>query len=70
MVSALGELQSGFNALNGHHERTSINHYMLGILNDLQFQLDGLRQQFNLPEYQPIDTVPDWVKESQENNHE
>ncbi|MCW2478857.1 hypothetical protein [Candidatus Symbiopectobacterium sp. NZEC135] len=72
VVSALVELQSGFNALDEHHERTGINHshYMLGILNDLQLQLDDLRQQFNLPEYQPIDTVPDWVKESQENNHE
>lgn len=72
VVSALVELQSGFNALDEHHERTGINHnhYMLGILNDLQLQLDDLRQQFNLPEYQPIDTVPDWVTESQENNHE
>ncbi|KHS86535.1 hypothetical protein [Pectobacterium carotovorum] len=72
VVSALVELQSGFNTLNGHHERTGISHshYMLGILNDLQLQFDDLRQQFNLPEYQPIDTVPDWVKESQENNHE
>lgn len=72
VVSTLVELQSGFKTLNGHHERTGINHshYMLGILNDLQLQLDDLRQRFNLPEYQPIDTVPDWVKESQENNHE
>lgn len=67
VVSALVELQSGFNALNGHHERTGINHshYMLGILNDLQLQFDDLRQQFNLPDYQPLDAAPDWVNDEQ-----
>lgn len=67
VVGALVELQNGFNALDEHHERTGINHshYMLGILNDLHFQLYDLRQQFNLPDYQPLDAAPDWVSDEQ-----
>ncbi|RLM23638.1 hypothetical protein BIY29_10065 [Brenneria alni] len=64
VVGALVELRSGFTALAEHTERTGINHMglMTGILNDLQLQFSDLRQQFNLPDYQPGDTVPDWVK--------
>lgn len=63
-VSALVDLRSGFAALAGHTERTGINHVglMTGILNDLQLQFSDLRQQFDLPDYQPADGVPDWVK--------
>ncbi|WP_113632185.1 hypothetical protein DUT67_14725 [Pectobacterium peruviense] len=70
VIAALVELKSGFNALADHTERTGIFHIglMAGIIDDLQLQLNALRNQFDLPEHR--DDAPDWVKESQENNHE
>lgn len=68
VMAALVELKSGFNALADHTERTGIYHIglMAGIIDDLQLQLNALRNQFDLPEHR--DDVPDWVKDSQAEN--
>lgn len=70
VMAALVEMKSGFNALADHTERTGIYHIglMAGIIDDLQLQLTALRNQFDLPEHR--DDVPDWVKDSQEKDHE
>ncbi|WP_350316344.1 hypothetical protein OHK33_22185 [Pectobacterium aroidearum] len=68
VMAALVELKSGFNALADHTQRTGIYHIglMAGIIDDLQLQLNALRNQFDLPEHR--DDVPDWVKDSQAEN--
>ncbi|MDH1962341.1 hypothetical protein N5J21_21890 [Klebsiella quasipneumoniae] len=68
VLSAFFDLKSGFNALAEHTERTGINHtgMMAGLLDDLQAQLEELRQEFSLPEARETSVIPDWVKEAQQ----
>ncbi|HIE4801242.1 TPA: hypothetical protein ACXNDR_003958 [Serratia marcescens] len=69
----LVNLENGFTVLAEHTERTGIVHVgsMAGLLNDIETRLTALRQQFNLPEHQPFDPRPDWVKDVQpeDENH-
>ncbi|MFM3259028.1 hypothetical protein AB8Q55_22640 [Klebsiella pneumoniae] len=68
VLSAFFDLKSGFNALTEHTERTGINHtgMMAGLLDDLQAQFEELRQEFSLPEARETSVIPDWVKETQQ----
>ncbi|TQI78725.1 hypothetical protein FHU10_1234 [Serratia fonticola] len=64
VIADLTNLENGFTTLNDHTERTGIPHVglMAGLLDDIQTRVTVLRQQFNLPEHQPHDPRPDWVK--------
>lgn len=74
VTADLVNLENGFTTLNEHTERTGIVHagLMSGLLDDIENRLTALRQQFNLPEHQPFDPRPDWVKDAQQEdeNHE
>ena len=65
VIADINNLDSGFNALIDHTERTGTVHagLMAGLLDDIENQITALRQQFNLPEHQPFDPRPDWVKD-------
>ncbi|HBL7015542.1 hypothetical protein AB6V67_12355 [Serratia marcescens] len=73
VLADLVNLENGFTVLAEHTERTGIVHVgsMAGLLNDIETRLTALRQQFNLPEHQPFDPRPDWVKDVQpeDENH-
>lgn len=68
VLSALINLKCGFEALAEHAERTGISHthIMAGLLDDIEARVVDMRQQFDLPDFREIDSMPDWVKEAQE----
>lgn len=68
VLSALINLKCGFEALDEHAERTGISHthIMAGLLDDIEARVVDMRQQFDLPDFREIDSMPDWVKEAQE----
>ena len=68
VLSALINLKCGFEALAEHAERTDISHthIMAGLLDDIEARVVDMRQQFDLPDFREIDSMPDWVKEAQE----
>jgi len=68
VLSALINLKCGFEALAEHAERTGISHthIMTGLLDDIEARVVDMRQQFDLPDFREIDSMPDWVKEAQE----
>ncbi|HGY3083419.1 hypothetical protein [Enterobacter hormaechei] len=68
VLSALINLKCGFEALAEHAERTGISHthIMAGLLDDIEARVVDMRQQFDLPDFREIDSIPDWVKEAQE----
>ncbi|EMB7756357.1 hypothetical protein VAG57_005058 [Serratia marcescens] len=68
VLSALINLKCGFEALAEHAERTGISHthIMAGLLDDIEARVVDMRQQFDLPNFREIDSMPDWVKEAQE----
>jgi hypothetical protein len=39
---------------------------MAGLLDDIEARVVDMRQQFDLPDFREIDSMPDWVKEAQE----
>lgn len=69
VLADLVNLENGFTVLAEHTERTGIVHVgsMAGLLNDIETRLTALRQQFNLPEHQPFDPRPDWVRNGLDN---
>ena len=69
VTADLVNLENGFTTLNEHTERTGIVHagLMSGLLDDIENRLTALRQQFNLPEHQPFDPRPDWVRNGLDN---
>ena len=68
VLSALINLKCGFEALAEHAARTGISHthIMAGLLDDIEARVVDMRQQFDLPDFREIDSMPDWVKEAQE----
>lgn len=66
----LANIENGFNSLLENSERTGKQHahYMIGALNTIEAKLKHLRGNFNLPEYQPYDPKPDWIKEAEGEN--
>ncbi|HCB1627935.1 TPA: hypothetical protein ACWQFT_003196 [Escherichia coli] len=68
VLSALINLKCGFEALAEHAERNGISHthIMAGLLDDIEARVVDMRQQFDLPDFREIDSMPDWVKEAQE----
>ncbi|HCX3984219.1 TPA: hypothetical protein OZR09_004006 [Escherichia coli] len=68
VLSALINLKCGFEALAEHAERTGISHthIMAGLLDDIEARVVDMRQQFDLPDFREIDSMPGWVKEAQE----
>lgn len=66
VLSALLSIDSGFESMAEHSERTGISHtiIMAAILDDIEARVIDLRQQFDLPDFREIDAAPDWVKEA------
>lgn len=65
MLSALKHLEESFSALSSHTERTGIEHapYMAGLIDDVVFHVEQLRQHFNLPDRGVYDIRPEWIQE-------
>ena len=66
MLSDIINLQRNFEALSSHTEQTGIDHIqiMAATLDDIESRIIDLRNKFNMPQYREIDVIPDWVKES------
>ncbi|HFU6584264.1 TPA: hypothetical protein ACRR8G_005129 [Klebsiella quasipneumoniae] len=66
VLSDIINLQRNFEALSSHTEQTGIDHIqiMAATLDDIESRIIDLRNKFNMPQYREIDAIPDWVKES------
>ncbi|HHT2453021.1 MAG: hypothetical protein ACLR00_21585 [Klebsiella michiganensis] len=66
VLSEMINLQRNFEALSSHTEQTGIDHIqiMAAMLDDIESRIIDLRNKFNMPQYREIDAIPDWVKES------
>ncbi|HDT6531655.1 TPA: hypothetical protein QFT71_004732 [Raoultella ornithinolytica] len=66
VLSDIINLQRNFEALSSHTEQTGIDHIqiMAATLDDIESRIIDLRNKFNMPQYREIDVIPDWVKES------
>ncbi|HHY0852356.1 TPA: hypothetical protein ACVXQU_003680 [Raoultella ornithinolytica] len=66
VLSEIINLQRNFEALSSHTEQTGIDHIqiMAATLDDIESRIIDLRNRFNMPQYREIDAIPDWVKES------
>ncbi|HCB1569686.1 TPA: hypothetical protein MYP23_002397 [Klebsiella quasipneumoniae] len=66
VLSDIINLQRNFEALSSHTEQTGIDHIqiMAATLDDIESRIIDLRNKFNMPQYREIDAIPEWVKES------
>lgn len=66
VLSEIINLQRNFEALSIHTEQTGIDHIqiMAAMLDDIESRIIDLRNKFNMPQHREIDAIPDWVKES------
>ncbi|HGJ5864727.1 MAG TPA: hypothetical protein ACHBX2_11440, partial [Arsenophonus nasoniae] len=63
----MGRFREGLEKLHSHSgDMTSHADYLAGLLNDIEFEINVLRNDFALPYHAVSEAVPDWVKADDE----